>query len=187
MQFTRQISLVVIAALTFSLIESLLILPAHLAHIKPQQPKGISGGFIRAQASLANTLVWFARNVYGPFLAACIRQRYATLAVFVGLFGLAVVLMNTNRVPFHFMPEIESDLIQVNIQLAEGTPWQRTEEIRQRLEEAELLVQEAYREGIPWRNRRDPQPVNAGDQCPDPRLDRTCAAGDPPRTHSLRR
>ncbi|MCC5981056.1 MAG: efflux RND transporter permease subunit [Oceanicaulis sp.] len=148
-QFTRQISLVVIAALTFSLIESLLILPAHLAHIKPQQPKGISGGFIRAQASLANTLVWFARNVYGPFLAVCIRQRYATLAVFVGLFGLAVVLMNTNRVPFHFMPEIESDLIQVNIQLAEGTPWQRTEEIRQRLEEAELRVQEAYREEFP--------------------------------------
>lgn len=148
-QFTRQISLVVIAALTFSLIEAFFILPAHLAHIKPQRPKGVSGVFIRFQARIADSLIWFARNVYGPFLAVTIRQRYATLAVFVGLFALSIVLMNTGRLPFRFMPEIESDQIQVNIQLAEGTPWQRTDEIRQRLEEAQFVVQAAYREEFP--------------------------------------
>lgn len=148
-QFTRQISLVVIAALTFSLIEAFFILPAHLAHIKPQRPKGVSGVFIRFQASIADSLIWFARHVYGPFLAVTIRQRYATLAVFVGLFALSIVLMNTGRLPFRFMPEIESDQIQVNIQLAEGTPWQRTDEIRQRLEEAQFVVQNAYREEFP--------------------------------------
>lgn len=148
-QFTRQISLVVIAALTFSLIEAFLILPAHLAHIKPQRPKGVSGHFIRFQAGIADSLIWFARRVYGPLLAVTIRQRYATLAVFVGLFALSIVLMATGRVPFRFMPEIESDQIQVNIQLAEGTPWQRTDEVRQRLEEAQLEVQNAYREEFP--------------------------------------
>ncbi|MBV5258269.1 efflux RND transporter permease subunit [Synechococcus moorigangaii CMS01] len=148
-QFTRQISLVVIAALSFSLIEAFLILPAHLAHIKPQEPKGISGHFIRFQAGIADSLVWFSRHVYGPMLAVSLRHRYATFAIFLGLFALAIVLMNTNRVPFRFMPEIESDQIQVNIQLAEGTPWQRTDEIRERLEAAQIVVQNEYREMYP--------------------------------------
>ena len=148
-QFTAQISLVVIAALGFSLIESLLILPAHLAHIKPQKMTGIAGPFLRLQSMLANSIVAFARIVYAPVLAFAIRQRYATLVAFIGMFVVAVMMMATNRVDQSFMPQIESDLIRVNIQLAEGTPWSRTDEIRGRLDAAELEVQEAYREEFP--------------------------------------
>jgi multidrug efflux pump subunit AcrB len=124
-QFTSQISLVVIAALTFSLIESLLILPAHLAHIKPQKMHGFWGGVTRWQAKIADSIVWFARKAYAPLLVFSLKHRYATLAVFIGLFALSIVMMASGRVPFRFMPEIESDMIQVNIELAEGTPWSR--------------------------------------------------------------
>ena len=148
-QFTQQISLVVIAALVFSLIESLLILPAHLSHIKPQKKDGVLGPFIRFQAKIADSLMVFAHRVYAPALATAIRFRYSTLITFVGLFAVAIVLMASGRVPFSFMPQIESDLIRVNIQLAEGTPWQRTDAIRARLEEAEHRVQQAYREEFP--------------------------------------
>ncbi|MEO1038875.1 MAG: efflux RND transporter permease subunit [Pseudomonadota bacterium] len=145
-QFTSQISLVVIAALIFSLIESLLILPAHLSHIKPQKTDGFFGPFIRFQAAIANSLMWFAHTVYAPVLATAVRFRYSTLITFTGMFALAIVLMASGRVPFSFMPQIESDLIRVNIQLAEGTPWQRTEAIRARLDAAEHVVAEAYLE-----------------------------------------
>jgi len=148
-QFTAQISLVVIAALAFSLIEALLILPAHLSHIKPQKPHGFFGPFVRFQAMLANSLVAFARNVYAPILTFAIHQRYMTFLAFIGMFVVAIVLMSTGRVGFSFMPQIESDLVRVNIQLAEGTPWSRTEEIRARLDEAELQVQEEYRQEFP--------------------------------------
>ena len=148
-QFTRQISLVVIAALAFSLIEALLILPAHLAHIKPQKMGGPFGPFLNFQAMLANSIVVFARRVYAPVLTFAIKQRYMTFISFVGMFVIAITLMGTGRVGFSFMPQIESDLIRVNIQLAEGTPWSRTEEVRLRLEEAELEVQEAYRNEFP--------------------------------------
>ncbi len=148
-QFTAQISLVVVAALAFSLIEALLILPAHLSHIKPQKPHGIFGPFVRFQAMLANSLVAFARHVYAPILTFAIKQRYMTFLAFIGMFVIAIVLMSTGRVGFSFMPQIESDLIRVNIQLAEGTPWSRTEDIRSRLDEAELQVQEEYREEFP--------------------------------------
>lgn len=148
-QFTRQISLVIIAALSFSLIESLLILPAHLAHIKPQRTDGFFGPFIKFQAMIADSLLGFAHAVYAPLLATAIRLRYATLMFFIGVFGLAIALQANGYVKSAFMPEIESDLIRVNIQLAEGTPWSRTDEIRARLDEAELEVQQAYRDEFP--------------------------------------
>ena len=148
-QFTRQISLVVIAALTFSLIESLLILPAHLSHIKPQKLTGPFGPLLKLQRSVANTMIWFARNVYRHVAVFAIRQRYATLLFFIGLFGLAIVLQATNRVDTVFMPEIENDTIQVSIQLAEGTAWQRTEVVRQQLEHAEEETLTFYRDMFP--------------------------------------
>jgi multidrug efflux pump subunit AcrB len=147
-EFTKQISLVVIAALTFSLIESLLILPAHLAHLKPQSNKGVLGPLIAVQRGIAHTLVMFARGVYRPLAKFAIRNRYATLIVFVGLFFLSVGLMATNRVGGTFMPQIENETIQVNIQLAEGTPWSRTEAVRRQLDvaqdEALAFYQDAY-------------------------------------------
>ncbi len=148
-QFTSQISLVVIAALTFSLIESLLILPAHLAHIGPQKTDGAFGWLIRAQAGIANALTLFARRVYAPFLAMTLRRRYSTLVTFVGLFAIAITLMSTGRVPFRFMPEVENELVQVNIQLPEGTPWSRTIQVADQLDAARVAVIEAYREEYP--------------------------------------
>ena len=145
-QFTSQISLVVCAALFFSLIESLLILPAHLAHLKPPSERGFFAPLMRLQGRIADSLTTFSRKVYGPSLEMAIRLRYATLTLFVGLFVLAIVLMASGRVPMRFMPEIESDMIRVSIQLAEGTPWSRTSEIRDRLDSVEAEVQAHYRE-----------------------------------------
>jgi len=148
-QFTRQISLVVIAALTFSLIESLLILPAHLSHLGPQRVDGFFGPLIRIQASLANILVAFARHVYAPLLAVAIRFRYATLVLFSMLFGLSIVLMMTDRVPFQFLPEVENELIQITIELPEGTPWSRLETVRDQLENAQAELSRVYSERYP--------------------------------------
>ncbi|WP_421792709.1 efflux RND transporter permease subunit [Hyphobacterium sp.] len=148
-QFTRQISLVVIAALTFSLIESLLILPAHLSHLKPQKMDGPFGGLLKFQRAIADSMIWFARHIYRHVVVFAIQRRYSTLLFFIGLFALAITLQATNRVGTVFMPEIENDTIQVNIQLAEGTAWQRTEQVRLQLEHAEEEALLHYREEFP--------------------------------------
>jgi len=133
--FTEQISFVVIAALLFSLIESLLILPAHLSHMKPQRYDGITGSLTRIQRRIADSLIWFANNLYKPVLEMAIRARYATVMLFVVLFALASQLVSLGYVPLRFFPEIESDLVQVTIELPEGTPFTRTEQVRDQLEE----------------------------------------------------
>ncbi|WP_417489965.1 efflux RND transporter permease subunit [Maricaulis sp.] len=148
-QFTKQISLVVIAALAFSLIESMLILPAHLAHMKPQKTTGFFGPLIRFQRTIAESMVWFARSVYRPAIKFAIRNRYATLITFIGIFAISIVLMMTNRVGSVFMPQIENETIQVNIQLAEGAPWSRTERVREQLDLAQDQAMEYYREQFP--------------------------------------
>ena len=143
-QFTRQISIVVIAALTFSLIEALLILPAHLAHMGPQKTTGFFGPLIKVQAGIADALIVFARRIYAPFLTVCIRFRYATVIFFIMLFALAIVLMNTGRVSFSFMPNVENELIQATIELPEGAPWSRVDQVRAQLDEAQLRLEQHY-------------------------------------------
>ena len=143
-QFTRQISIVVIAALTFSLIESLVILPAHLAHMGPQRMTGFFGPFLRFQEGIANGLVTFARNVYAPVLALALKARYFTVIAFVMMFTLAIVLMASGYVPFRFMPEVEDEMISVNIELPEGAPWARVEEVRTQLEDATFALNDHY-------------------------------------------
>jgi len=151
-QFTRQISLVVIAALSFSLIESLLILPAHLNHMKPERMDGFFGPLLRVQKTIADSMVWFARNIYRHAAVFAIKRRYSTLFFFIGLFMVAIMLQATNRVGMVFMPDIENETIQVNIQLAEGTPWSRTERVRVQLEDAEEQALEYYRDLYPGEN-----------------------------------
>lgn len=131
--FTQQITFVVVAALTFSIIESMFILPNHLSHMKKQVFSGRSGGFMALQRRIADSLLWFANNVYKPVLELAIKFRYATVAFFFSLFAIAVSMSATGVVPFQFMPEIEADLIQVNIEMPDGTPFERLLQVRDQL------------------------------------------------------
>ena len=90
---TRQITLVVIAALVFSLIEAFFILPAHLSHLKPLKPIEQAGRFSRFQRKMADGLTNFARVYFRPFAAFVIKFRYATFATFVGLMFLSIGIL----------------------------------------------------------------------------------------------
>ena len=135
-QFTAQISYVVIAALLFSLIESMLILPSHLSHMEPQKFDGPMGKLLRAQQTIADSLLTFANKIYKPVLEAAVKWRYVTLAAFASTFIWAIMLLQTGIVPFRFMPEIEGDLLRVNIDLPDGSPQSRSLQVRDQLNRA---------------------------------------------------
>ena len=148
-QFTAQITFVVIAALSFSLIESMLILPAHLAHMNKQSFEGKQGVFLKFQRSIADSLIWFAENAFKPVLELAIRFRYATVAFFLSLFLLAVGLLMNNIVPAALMPEIDDDLVQVTIELPDGTPFSRTQQVRDQLYEGFKSAQQRMKDENP--------------------------------------
>lgn len=133
-EFTRAISLVVVLALTFSLVESLLILPAHLSHLKPTSP---TSKIARFQAKIADSVVWFARNVYHPAITSAIKRRYLTAACFIGAMILSIGLLTNGIVRTSFLPEVESDQIEITVNLPQGTPYARTLEVLKQIQVAE--------------------------------------------------
>ncbi|MCI5047334.1 MAG: efflux RND transporter permease subunit [Aquisalinus sp.] len=138
-EFTRAISIVVIMALTFSLVECLFILPAHLAHLKPANPEK---GILKFQKKIADSIVYAAHNFYRPVMAQALQRRYLTVSLFVVAMMLAVGLMSNNIVRFSFMPEPEPDMVSINVQLPEGTPYARSEEVLKQIQEAEKQLEQ---------------------------------------------
>jgi len=130
----EQISLVVIAVLIFSLIEAFFILPAHLRKLKPVNPSDVKG-ILKFQHALAESLNTFARKFFRPLIATLIRVRYVTCAVFFGLMCTAIMLLQSGIAPSSFLPEVEGDMIQVNIRFPEGTTFERREQVRQQVDD----------------------------------------------------
>ena len=138
-EFTRSISLVVIMALLFSLVESLLILPAHLAHLKAPNPRN---PVTRFQTNLANSLVWFGDNIYRPVLIFALKYRFTTALVFLCVTVLSFGLIANNIVKTEFFPEGESDQISINVELPQGTPYERTLQVLEQIQIAEKQLEE---------------------------------------------
>ena len=137
-QFTRAISIVVILALSFSLIESLLILPAHLSHLKPVNPKN---PLTRLQTRLSNSLIWFAERVYKPVIIFVLRRRYLTASAFIAMMVLSIGLLSNGLVKTVFQPSPESDQINISINLPQGTPYSRTLQVLARVQDAERTLE----------------------------------------------
>lgn len=136
-QFTRAISIVVMSTLAFSLIESLLILPAHLAHVEvPKASNSLLGRLMAAQQACAHSVLWVANRIHKPLLRGAINHRYVTLAIFIGVFMLSMGLMASGRIKQTFMPEVEGDFMQVSIELPQSTPFERMKEVAQQLDGA---------------------------------------------------
>ena len=133
-EFTRAISLVVIFALLFSLVESLLILPAHLAHLKPVNPKS---RIMRLQTKIANSLNMVATKLYRPSITWALRRRYFTASIFMALMILTIGLVANGVVKSSFLPEGESDEIVIDVTLPEGTPYSRSLQVLQQIQDAE--------------------------------------------------
>lgn len=142
-EFTRAISLVVVLALAFSLVESLLILPAHLSHLKPTKP---SGKIARFQEKIANSVVRFSQKVYRPAIQSAIRRRYFTASCFLGAMILSIGLLTNGIVRTSFLPEVESDQIEITVNLPQGTPYARTLEVLEQIQIAEKQLVDDVKE-----------------------------------------
>lgn len=138
----RNVPMVIIAVFSISLIEALLILPAHLAH----QRRKVRGWFWRVvetpQEHFGRGLERFAERAYQPFLGWLLRHRYLTVAI--GLASLILVFgwVAGGRMKFFFFPRVESDTCRASIELPFGAPVEETQRLADRLEAAAREVAE---------------------------------------------
>jgi multidrug efflux pump subunit AcrB len=132
----KQIPVVVICVFAVSLVESLLILPAHLGHQKTTIQTGFFGWLFAWQQRFSRFFVHLVETRYGPFLDLVLRWRYVTIAL--GLAGLLVTTgyVQSGRMGFELFPKVESDYARVTATLPFGTAVEKTVAIEKLLVEA---------------------------------------------------
>lgn len=118
----KTIGMVVIVCLVFSLIESKLILPAHLAHMsmKPYDPSK-ANALQRFRDYFSEGIKSFIANYYDPALRKCIKHRYTTLSAFIGMLILTIGLFSGGFVRFVFFPTIPNDFMNATVELQPGS------------------------------------------------------------------
>ena len=131
---SEQISLVVIAVLVFSLIEAFFILPSHLRHLRQIEEEKL-GPLLRFQNRIANALIHFAKTFFRPLVATLMQFRYITVSVFIGLFVMAIALLQAGIAPKAFFPEVEGDIISFTARFPEGTTFERREQVRAQVDQ----------------------------------------------------
>jgi multidrug efflux pump subunit AcrB len=134
-QIFRVIAFVVVLCLLFSLIESQLILPAHLGHMKigngrgsesVGQRTGISRYWYRLQRATSESLERLAEHGYRSALSTVLCWRYATLSAGVSILLVATSLVHFGHIKLTFFPPVESDYVTARIVMPPGTPIEAT-------------------------------------------------------------
>lgn len=166
-KFFRNIPLVVIAVLAISLIESVLVLPAHLAEKKHFFTTVLGSPFVlinnaskrvlgfgiidrieARQERFGSGVEWFVEHVYGPVMEFAGRWRYLTIATAIGSLVLTFGLIGGGRVKSTFFPKIDGDVIGARLEMPVGTPVAETRKYQQRmLETAQVLLEEKSGDG----------------------------------------
>ncbi len=125
------IPVVVILALFFSLVESLLILPSHLSTLKPENPNPrfkVLAILEQWREKLANGMLHFSDRVYRPKMKKVLGHNGATISFFLVAFGLSVAVYAGGWLAKGFMPVVPSDFIRMQITLPEGEAFQKVED-----------------------------------------------------------
>ena len=148
--FQEAIAVVVILCLIFSLIESKLILPAHLVGMKIGGVSQSRFKFIgKMQAQVDKALKHFIANKYQPALAYCLKRRYLTVSFFLGLLIIAGGAVNSGIAKFEFFPNVPSDTVRAEVIVYDGTSASSMADILTTIEGAAYRVDESYRQQYP--------------------------------------
>jgi multidrug efflux pump subunit AcrB len=157
--FFEAMAMVVILCLLFSLVESKLILPAHLVHAKikpvdeddlfnPQRRIGrfekIPRFFQKIQRHTQHTLHRIIHDRYQPLLAKAIDNSGITVTSFIALLILTIGVLNSGMLRTVLFPEVPGDFIRMQLQMESGTAPEARNAALQKIERAILELNDEY-------------------------------------------
>ncbi len=134
--FFEAMAFVVILCLAFSLVESKLILPAHLVHahippvdeddlFRPQRTIGFferfPRAFLKVQRHVQHGLHKLIHDIYKPWLEKAVDNRGLTLTIFSAVLILTIGLMTSGIARVVIFPNFAQDFIRVSLEMESGT------------------------------------------------------------------
>jgi len=143
----RNIPWIVIPTLLFSLIQSKLILPAHLALLRPSNNEESRNPILKVQRKVSQGMETFIDKFYRPILRLALGSRYVVITIFIALFFIAIGLVRGERIKWEFFPEVEAEIISAKVKMVEGVAFETTSDAVTRIEEAAIKLNEKYSDG----------------------------------------
>jgi len=131
--FFSQVALVVIITLVLSLVEALIILPAHLAHSKALTKNQKTYIFNRYADRFIS---WVRDKLYGPYLTFFLKNRLLGFAIPIAMFVITLGAMGGGIIRFTFFPSLASDRVEISLAMPQGTSEAKTTFIIEEIEEA---------------------------------------------------
>lgn len=148
-KFFGEVSTIVILTLAISLLEALIILPAHIAHSKAlQRNEGKMTKFGRYFNNInkksEELLIRIRDKVYAPFLKFFLRNKLAGFAIPIALLFLTISSIRGGIIKSDFFPKIASDAVSINLKMPQGTNEKITDSIISEIEKAVWLVNDDF-------------------------------------------
>jgi len=123
-----QIPLIVIPVLLLSLIESKLILPSHMSHIKPIDPSKDVNGLLKLQRKISTGFENAIIDFYKPILKICLNHKSITLLVTLVITILTFTYVTSGWMRFIFFPRVESEVVTSYLSMAKTTGFRTTDD-----------------------------------------------------------
>ncbi|MFT7035614.1 MAG: multidrug efflux pump subunit AcrB [Cyclobacteriaceae bacterium] len=140
-EFFSEVAIIVILTLGISLIEALIILPAHVAHSKAITGKQKAYWFNKYADRFMN---WMRDELYAPFLAFFLRNKFLGFAIPITFLVLTVGAIGGGIIRFTFFPQIASDRVVISLNMPQGTHESITDSIITEIEKAAWLVNDDF-------------------------------------------
>ncbi len=147
--FFSEVSLIVILTLTVSLIEALIILPAHIAHSKALEKKEkkrnkLNTFFFNVNQKAEKGLFYFRDTFYAPYLRFFLKHKVLGFAIPITLLILSIGALGGGIVKTSFFPSIASDRVSIDLKMLQGTNEMITDSIISKIEVAVWEINEEY-------------------------------------------
>ncbi len=137
--FMGVLPIVVVSALSISLIEALMILPAHLSDtLRPMGPSAAPvapprNRILRVIHTLRSQqrdlLQTRLTGLYERILRGALHYRYVTVTASVVALMISLGLVATGHIEFVFVQKMDSETLLVNLEMPVGTPAEKTEDV----------------------------------------------------------
>ncbi|TXF90522.1 efflux RND transporter permease subunit [Neolewinella aurantiaca] len=143
--FFREMAVVVIWSLIFSLVEGGVILPTHVAHSKALN-RGVEPNWVQRQFDRLMNLL--RDRMYMPVLDWTMRNKFISMSLCVMVLFLSFGMVSGGFVKTTFFPIIEGDDVSITLQLPAGTPETETKKLLDRIAAAAETVNREMSEEV---------------------------------------
>lgn len=155
-EYFGEVAVIVLLTLSVSLIEALVILPAHIAHSKalvkdndrPKKKTLVSNVFagLRKINHYGDEIMNFLRDrIFSKVLHFVLKNKFLSFSVVLALFIITIGSVQGGIIRTSFFPIIASDRVQVTIKMPEGTHVDITDSLAMAVEDAMWQVNASFK------------------------------------------